>query len=203
MGGSEWRDQFVTGLPILGELGEPGVFSPSSLPPSYICRGELFEGPKERFVSNNRAPDPNASRLWFEAIGQVKKRWLDGPHRFNNGGGLLVNGKPVIANPTFRFGVQQGSKLRDVDDLKRSATNDATFVSTPINPPSWDQIAQMCALYYLKGDRRPLAMAKADHADAYKQLPVTTKDELAAAVTLKDPVGGEWYGFIPHTQLFG
>ena len=46
-------------------------------------------------------------------------------------------------------------------------------------------------------------MAKADHADAYKQLPVATKDELAAAVTLKGPVGGEWYGFIPHTQLLG
>ena len=46
-------------------------------------------------------------------------------------------------------------------------------------------------------------MAKADHADAYKQLPVTTKDELAAVVTLKDLVGGQWYGFIPRTQLFG
>ena len=32
---------------------------------------------------------------------------------------------------------------------------------------------------------------------------MTTRDELAAVVTLKDPVGGEWYGFIPHTQLFG
>ena len=46
-------------------------------------------------------------------------------------------------------------------------------------------------------------MAKAGHADAYKQLPVTTKDELAAAVTLKDLAGGKWYGFIPRTQLFG
>ena len=46
-------------------------------------------------------------------------------------------------------------------------------------------------------------MAKADHADAYKQLPVATKDELAAVVTLKDLVDGQWYGFIPRTQLFG
>ena len=30
MGGSEWCDQFVTGFPILGELGEPGVYPPSS-----------------------------------------------------------------------------------------------------------------------------------------------------------------------------
>ena len=134
---------------------------------------------------------------------QVKKQWLHGPRRSTEQGELMVEGKPVLANPAFRFGVQQGRKLRAVGDLKRSATNDATFVATPINLPSWDHIAQMRALYYLKGDRRPLAMAKADHADAYKQLPVTTNDELAAAVTLKGPVDGQRYGFIPHTQLFG
>ena len=126
-------------------------------------------------MSNKRAPDPNASQLWREAMDQVKKRWFNGPRRFNKEGELLVDGKPVVANPGFRFGVQQGLKLRAVDDLKRSATNDATFVSTPINLPSWDHIAQMCALYYLKGDRRPLAMAKAAHADTYRQLPVTTR----------------------------
>ena len=46
-------------------------------------------------------------------------------------------------------------------------------------------------------------MAKADYADAYKQLPAATKDELAAAVTLRHPVDGLRHGFIPHTQLFG
>ena len=203
MGGSEWRDQFVTGFPILGELGEPGVYPPSSLTPSYISREELFEGAQERFVSKNRATDPNAEQLWIEATDQVKKQWLHGPHPFNEHGELMVGGKPVRANPAFRFGAQQGKKLRAVDDLKRSATNDATFVATPINLPSRDHVAQMCALYYLKGDRRPLAMAKADRADAYKQLPVTTEDELAAVVTLKDLVDGQWYGFIPRTQLFG
>ena len=38
MGGSEWRDKFAT-----GELGEPGVYPPSTQPPSYISREELFE----------------------------------------------------------------------------------------------------------------------------------------------------------------
>ena len=63
MGGSEWCDKFVTGFPILGELGEPGVYPPSSIPPSYISREELFEGAKERFCSENRAPGPNANQL--------------------------------------------------------------------------------------------------------------------------------------------
>ena len=44
-------------------------------------------------------------------------------------------------------------------------------------------------------------MAKVDHADAYKQLPEATKDELTAVVTLKSPIDGSWYGFIPHAAI--
>ena len=46
-------------------------------------------------------------------------------------------------------------------------------------------------------------MAKADRTDAYKQLPATTRDELAAAVTLRHPLDGGRRGFIPRTRLFG
>ena len=94
MGGSEWCDQFVTGFPILGELGEPGVYPPSSHTPSYISREELSEKAKGRFLSSNRTSDPNARQLWFEAMDQVKKRWLDGPHTYSEQGDLIVNGEP-------------------------------------------------------------------------------------------------------------
>ena len=49
MGGSEWRDEFVTGFPTLGELGEPGVYPPSTHPPSYISREELPKKAKGLF----------------------------------------------------------------------------------------------------------------------------------------------------------
>ena len=48
-----------------------------------------------------------------------------------------------------------------------------------------------------------LAMAKADHRDAYKQLPVKEDHKMLAVVTLKEPDTGEMRGFIPQTQLFG
>ena len=51
-------------------------------------------------------------------------------------------------------------------------------------------------------ESRPLAMAKADRADAYKQLPLKKEDELAAAATLKTPSDELWYGSIPRAQLF-
>ena len=64
-----------------------------------------------------------------------------------------------------------------------------------------DHIAQMCMLFESKGESRPLAMAKANHVDAYKQLPMKREAELAAVVTLKNPNDGLRYGFIPLTQL--
>ena len=45
-------------------------------------------------------------------------------------------------------------------------------------------------------------MAKADHADAYKQLPLMQGGELTAVVTLQSPQDGLRYGFLPKTQLF-
>ena len=45
----------------------------------------------------------------------------------------------------------------------------------------------MCVLFVSGGKRRPLALATADRADAYKQLPLLGEDVLAAVVTLKTP----------------
>ena len=46
-------------------------------------------------------------------------------------------------------------------------------------------------------------MAKADHKDAYKQLPVRGDPQCFAEVVLKDPPSGEIGGFIPKSQLAG
>ena len=93
--------------------------------------------------------DPNGRQLWSEAMGQVRGHWLDGPRRYNEHGELLVGGEPVVAKPAFRFGAQQGKKLRAVGDLKRSSTDDAAYRATPINLPSRGHVARMLSLLYL------------------------------------------------------
>ena len=57
----------------------------------------------------------------------------------------------------------------------------------------------MCALFASKGGQRSPAMATADHADAYKQLPLSEKGELAAVVALKNPPDCSWYGIVFKT----
>ena len=51
-----------------------------------------------------------ASRLWGEAASQVGKGWLEGPLVYTDNGKLLVNGKQVVVNPAYRFGVQRTDK---------------------------------------------------------------------------------------------
>ena len=46
-------------------------------------------------------------------------------------------------------------------------------------------------------------MAKAGHANTYKQLSLSEKDWLSAVATLRGPSQNAWYGFFLETQLFG
>ena len=81
--------------------------------------------------------DPNEGALWNEALSQVEKGWLQGPFDFDEEGNLVTAEGLQLANPASRFGVQKGSKLRAADDLKRSQTNRAAAVKTPVNLPTW------------------------------------------------------------------
>ena len=104
---------------------------------------------------------------------------------FSAGSGLVTDGAETIASPAFRLGAQQFDKFRAAGDLKGSLTNEAVAVRAPINLPLWDHIAQLRDLFRLRGDGRPVDMAKAEHADDYKRLPLLKSDELGAVFTLQ------------------
>ena len=89
-----------------------------------------------RFVSTNGGQGPKADELRSEALSQVEKNRLDGPHQYSTKGELWVAGELIVVNPAFRFGVRQVDTLRAVDDLKRGSTNEASSVNTPMNFPS-------------------------------------------------------------------
>ena len=71
-------------------------------------------------MENKGQKDERALRA--EALAHVAKGWLEGPYQFNEEGSLVTAGGPQSANPSFRFGVQQGEKLRAIGDIKRSQT---------------------------------------------------------------------------------
>ena len=143
MGGSDWRDRFASAFRMRDDLGEPGVYPPTSDFPGIPAGEERSESASTRFAAANKGQGLKAEELWREAVSRAKKAWLRGPHRYTPTGELRGNGELVIVNPAFRFGALQVAKLRAVDDLKMSSANEDALAKTPIKLPSRDHVAQM------------------------------------------------------------
>ena len=147
--------------------------------------------------------DPNERVSCEEALDRVERGWLDGPFQFDEEERLVIGEGPQLANPACRLGVQQGKKLRAVDDLKRRQTNRAAAIRAPVNLPTWGHFAAVIRTSKENGMKENLAMAKVEHMDAYRQLTLRNDQKMLAVVTLKGPVSGEMDGFIPQTAVRG
>ena len=79
----------------------------------------------------------------------------------------------------------------------------AGAIQTPVNLPTSGHFSAISRVFREAGFAECLAMAKADHRDAYKQLPVRGGRKMLAVAILRGPKSGEMGGFGPHTQLFG
>ena len=79
---------------------------------------------------------------------------------------------PQIANPAFRFGVQQGEKFGAVGDPEWSQTSSAAAIGTRVNLPTRDHFAAISRLFQESGAAACLGMDKVDSRDARKQLSV-------------------------------
>ena len=201
LGGRNWMRQFVWGFPITGDLSQSGVYpkDPQAVPAPDTAT--IWADAESRFRSRAAGSGRlNEGTLWNESMEQVKKGWLSDPLPLGEDGQSPALGLGPI-NAAFRFGVSQSGKVRACDDLKYNRANEYCAVSTPVKLTTWDHIAQMAAIV------RPTGCAwsffKADHASAYKQLPLDPADRALAAVTLRDPATGRWNGFAPRSLLFG
>ena len=146
MGAAYRRDQFAFGFPMPCELGEPRVRPPSFGAAEILAWGDLFASASSRFVSAKGGQGPKADELSSEAISQVEKNWLRGPHQYSPKGEVWADGELIVVNPAFNFGVLQADILRAVDDLKMCSTNEATLCEnsdqfTPMGPLSSDVYA--------------------------------------------------------------
>ena len=79
---------------------------------------------------------------------------------------MLKDRESIAGGPVFRFGALRTDKLRAVGDLRRTCTKGATFVQSSRKLTSRDHVERLRGFYCFDGDRRALAMAEADHADA-------------------------------------
>ena len=131
---------------------------------------------------------------------QHAKGWLGAPVE------LKASGRPADLRSggcdiVFRLGAEQAEKLRACDDLKHGLTNQERRARTPIPLVSWGNLPQLCRTYARDG--MDWAFSKADHEEAYKQLPLGPADRPFAIIAPRHPQTGIWYGFRSRTLMFG
>ena len=137
--------------------------------------------------------------MWKEATEQVEIGLLQAPSELTYQNSYELKGKN--SNAAFRFGVNQSDKIRACDDLKHSRTNEACRVATPIELVTWEHVAELCRMVVDK--KRSWGFFKADHASAYKQLPIGPNQAGYAIAAPKSPLDGKRYGFMPNSLMFG
>ena len=93
MGGSAWVDQFAAGFPLVGSVGEEGVYPLKGDPPPPIPVGLLLEGASARCRKRMSARlSSHDARLWEEALEQKRKGWLEGPFGISGDAVIEKNG---------------------------------------------------------------------------------------------------------------
>ena len=112
------------------------------------------------------ATNSHGGALWEDALGQVQRGWLDGPFPSDDEGRLITGQGPQPVNLTFRLGVQQGGKLRAVDDLKRSQADRTAKVRTPVNLPACGNLAAIIRMVCGEDSPKCVVIVKADHKGA-------------------------------------
>ena len=105
--------------------------------------------------------------------------------------------------PASGFGVQRENESGPVDKSKTSELIKGAAIHAPINLLSRGHAARITPLFGRQGFACRVSMAKTDHADTCKQVPVRRKDKYAAAATGRDPGAGELNCFFSKTSQFG
>ena len=97
----------------------------------------------------------------------------------------------------------QGGKIRCCDDFKRSGVNGSAGSLSKIDLPSVLSLVETARLCPDRdGNARSLCFWKADHEDAYKQLPLRREHAKYCTIIARGP-DKEIYAFRPKTLLFG
>ena len=190
---------FRVGFPVVGRFAAPGVY-----PMAGGSRGipdDPLLGAREKWEELPRlfAREENTELLWESALRDVQRGWLRPPVPMD------ALGRDNCL-PVRRFGVPQGDKVRPCDNCRRSGTNTAAAVETPIVLPTFEDLLVAASL--IRGMQRPpfhrpCGFFKSDHADAYRQVPIAPAHARFCVVTLKCPHSGRIMCFEPRTLLFG
>ena len=187
---------FRTGFPVVGAFQAPGVFQCVDSSEPIGVDELLAEAPSLwEEVETFRAGMSDQARddLWDECVKEASEGWLSGPAPIQ----CFDKSRTI---PVRRFPVEQDGKIRYCDNLKRSGTNAASSIKSPVVLPCVDTLAQVASI--LSEKCSSIHFWKSDHRSAYKQLPAYP-GHAKLCVIVAQSKDGSWHCFKSRTLLFG
>ena len=133
-------DEFVEGTDLVGCVGRTGLwparFQPASISVDELCNIATMErnGIHDQFQRSGS--DEFAETVWSKTLEEVQSGALEGPIP-------LVDIAPDVPL-SRRFGIQQGHKIRCIDDFSRSSVNATVQSCESPKPHTLDVFAAMC-----------------------------------------------------------
>eukprot|EP00435_Cladocopium_sp_Y103_P036742 s2741_g9.t1 len=230
----DWPDKEICndlckGFRIVGEAPATGIFrtQPKLAVLSEIELMEQCKFLRPAIIGKTRtsAGNDNASELYDITLKEAtEKQWLCGPFTYEQVNALL--GQSWL--PVRRFGVEQKSKLRPIDDFCENRLNSTFTTVDKISLRTMDHITWaaliICKHCLHTGDMKfvlsngdclsgavhndwkgncELKVTALDLKSAYKQLPLHEADVPKAVVTILDPGCNQTKYFTMRTLPFG
>ena len=191
------------GVPLVGTHDHPKCY-PLKIKLASTTELELRDSAVPcRLALENRRPQTDApgfaEHLEETAREEVDMSFLDGPYHSD----AEVTG--VLSHPNWRivrrFIIEQGTKLRPIDDGLEAQLNSAYTSTIRLDLQDADYVI---ALTLELGKRAGLNWVgkTLDLSKAYKQLPIKPSHRDLAVVFFRDKVGNARY-YIPNSLMFG
>lgn len=229
----------LSGMSITGNADVSGVFAPD-FKPAQVEVSDLWKASKfaqeevqkqipqhmrRRWVQLSPGNWVDvAKEVWGSTMAEADKGWLEGPLT-----SLEVSNKVgSLWTPSRRFGILQGSKIRNIDDLSEFAVNQAYGTPEKLDLGGVDEVVALASQWLkaartdveirlssgqvLRGklhpelkeeDARELVGRCLDLKSAYKQVALRPSDQANAVLSVYDPGSDCVKFFVSKVLPFG
>ena len=193
-------DEFVEGTDLVGRVERTGLwparFQPASISVDELCNIATMErnGIHDQFQRGGS--DEFSETVWSKTLEEVQSGALEGPIP-------LVDIAPDVPL-SRRFGIQQGHKIRCIDDFSRSSVNATVQSCESPKPHTLDVFAAMCiqSMTEVETDS-PWVGRTFDLVGAYRQCAVRPSSQKFAHIVVRCPLTSEIFGFRMRALPFG
>ena len=192
--------EFTRGTDLVGEVEKTGLW-PAKFQPAVIGVDELCSiAAMERGALSEQFKGCTDSELtrqvWTKTLEEVSSGALVGPIPL----GDIAQDTPL----SRRFGIQQGSKVRCIDDYSRSSVNSAVQSCESPKPHTLDVFAGMCIEVMSEAACGSHWVGRTfDLVGAYRQCAISPSSKRFAHIVVEKPGASELFAFRMRALPFG